>query len=109
MSRTARRRFPWTVYWLVLALIVLVAAAPLLSVIVASSVAEANGCVLHEGFSNPCLIGGSDWGDTLYAMGVMGWLMLATLPLGGGVMLVWLVILLIHYLAWRRSAKETMP
>ena len=102
MSEPAIRRFPWWLYWVLLALIVLVALLPLISVIVAGAIADANGCVLHEGYANPCVVGGSDLGETLYAMGVMGWFMLATLPLGGIAILVWLGALFVHRLLWRR-------
>ena len=83
MTDRAARRFPWWVYGVVMALILVVALLPLISVIVAGSVAEANGCTLHEGFSNPCVVNGEDMGETLYVMGVMGWFMIATIPLGG--------------------------
>ncbi len=60
-------------------LLTLIAVAPLLSAFLASWIAEANGCALHEGGTNACVIGGSDWGGTLYTMFVMGWLMLLTI------------------------------
>jgi hypothetical protein len=64
---------------------------PILSVIVAGTIASWNGCTLHEGFSNPCVVGGKDIGRTLYAMGVMGWFMIATIPLGACAGLLWTV------------------
>lgn len=102
MSGAPARRFPWWVYWVLLALILAVALAPLISVMIAGWIAEANGCVLHEGFVNPCLVNGTDMGETLYAMGVMGWLMLASLPLGAMAILAWLAILVIHRILWGR-------
>ena len=107
---TARApRFPWGIYGLVFLLIVLFAGAPIISVLISGWVAEANGCVLNEAGSHPCLVGGTDIGDLLVFMFVMGWLALATLPLGGGALIVWCVILLIHYLAWRRTPKAETP
>jgi hypothetical protein len=41
----------------------------------------------------------------LYTMGVMGWLMLVTLPLGFGAAIVWLITLLIHRSAWGRHNR----
>ena len=102
MSDAPARRFPWWVYGLALALILLVALAPLISVMIAGSIAETNGCTLHEGFVNPCMVNGTDMGETLYAMGVMGWFMLATIPLGAMALLAWLVILIIHLIVRRR-------
>jgi hypothetical protein len=106
VSDVPARRFPWWVYGLALVLILAVALAPLVSVMIAGTIAEANGCTLHEGFVNPCMVDGTDMGETLYAMGVMGWLMLATIPLGAMALLAWLVILVIHLIvrARRRAA-----
>lgn len=109
MNTARPRRFPWWVYWLLLALILVIAALPVISVAIAGWIAEANGCVLHEGFSNPCVVNGEDIGDTLYTLGVMGWFMLATIPLGFGALVVWLVVLVAHRLYWghrRRKAEQ---
>ncbi len=102
MSAVASR-FPWKIYGLALVLIVLFASAPLIGVVIASWLAEANGCMLNEGTINPCMILGMDWGGALYTLFVLGWFMLATLPLGGGAVLVLAVVLIIHYLAWRNA------
>lgn len=102
-------RFPWWAYGVVLPLIVIVALLPLFSVAIAGWIAEANGCVLHEGFANPCVVNGADIGQTLYALGVMGWFMLATIPLGAGALIVWLIVLVVHRLYWghrRRKAAQ---
>lgn len=99
----SRRRFPWPIYLVVLAVIVVLAALPVLSVTVAGMVASANGCRLDEGSAHPCLIAGTDYGGTLYTLGVLGWLMLASLPLGGIAVLAWAVVLGIHLLARRRT------
>jgi hypothetical protein len=92
----ARRKFPWWFYILALLLILAVALAPVASVAIAGFIAEANGCRLHEGGINPCIVGGEDWGGMLYSMGVMGWFMLATIPLGGIALLAWVLALAIH-------------
>ena len=82
--------------------IALAAGWPLMSVVIAGTVASWNGCTLHEGFVKPCVVNGRDVGETLYAMGVMGWFMLATLPLGAIAFVVWtLVWLWLH----RRRTK----
>ncbi len=54
---------------------------PLMVALTAGSIAEANGCELHEGFVNSCVVNGWDIGESLYTMGVLGWMTLATLPL----------------------------
>lgn len=77
----------------------LLAGMPFFSVLTAGTVANWRGCRLHEGFANPCVIAGTDWGETLYAMGVMGWLMLVTWPF----MLLSLIGWPIHgVMRWRR-------
>jgi len=38
----------------------------------------------------------------LYTLGVMGWLMLVTLPGGAIAFAVWLVVLIIHRSAWHK-------
>ena len=96
------RRFPWPFYCAAAILTVLLAAAPMLSVIISGIIAEANGCVLHEGFSNPCLIGDSDIGRTLYGFYVLGWFALATLPLGAAALLALALVAAIHWFVWRR-------
>ena len=103
MTTAPPRRFPWWVYWIVLAIILLVALAPVISVIVAGSIADANGCALDEGSVHPCVVNGVDIGATLYALGVMGWFMLASIPLGAGALLLWAVVLIAHRLYWGRK------
>jgi hypothetical protein len=52
------------------------------------------GCRLNEGSPSPCIVGGSDLGNTLYSMGLMFWFGMITLPLGAlGLLLslAWLV------------------
>ena len=98
-----RSRFPWRSYLLVLIAIVVVALLPLGSVLLSYAIADGNGCELNEGSVHSCMIGGTDWGEGLYFMAMMGWLMLLSLPLGGGALLVWVIMLTIHWLAWRRQ------
>ena len=61
---------------------VIVAVLPLLPTLFAGFIASINGCELHEGFVNPCVILGYDFGEIIYGMGVMFWLALFTIPLG---------------------------
>jgi hypothetical protein len=97
-----RRRFPWLVYLLLLVVILLVALAPMISVMIAGFIAEANGCVLNEGNIHPCIVNGEDVGGTLYTMFVLGWFMLATLPMGALALGVLLLVFVIHLLIWYR-------
>ena len=90
------------VFALAFVAIVLVAGAPVISVVVAMVLAEANGCTLHEGFTNPCVIWGADRGELLYTMFVAGWFGLVTLPAGAIALLVWLVAAGVAFFLRRR-------
>jgi hypothetical protein len=96
------------IWWLLLGYLVigLVAGGPLISEMIAGTIASWNGCTLHEGFVNPCVVNGRDVGGTLYAMGVMGWFMLVTIPLGLLAFIVW--TLLWAWWTWRRQRAQTL-
>ena len=98
----AQKRFPWILYWIALALIVLVALAPMGSVVACGLIANANGCKVDEGSVHPCFINGQDHGHLLYTLGVLGWLMLVTLPGGVFAFVIWLIILILHREVWRK-------
>lgn len=66
--------------------------APLASVGLAAVVALLAGCRVDEGAPHPCVIAGNDIGNELYAMGVMGWLMLATAPIAFVATGLWVII-----------------
>lgn len=99
------KRFPTWIYGLVLGVILFGALLPLISVFVASGIADAAGCQLDEGGAHACVIGGADWGDALLTMFVLGWLMFATLPLGALAFLAWLAAFVVHRIAWRRRQR----
>ena len=94
-------------YWIVLALIVLVALAPIGSVVTCGLIANAHGCKVDEGSVHPCMINGKDYGQLLYTLGVMGWLMLVTLPVGGLAFMIWLIVLILHRSSWRKRAQPS--
>ena len=94
-------RLAFLIHALVILLILLVAFAPLLGVMWVGYVAEANGCQVDEGSPHPCIVNGKDIGQTLYSVGVMGWLMIATIPLGLLAAGIYLAIVVIVYLIRR--------
>jgi hypothetical protein len=96
------RRFPWIVYWIVLGLIILVAFAPIGSVMTCAVIANAHGCKVDEGSVHPCIVNGHDYGHLLYTLGVMGWLMLLTIPAGLLAFAIWLVVLIWHRTKWQK-------
>lgn len=102
MSAETAKKFPWIIYLLVLALILVFTLAPIGSVVACGWIANAHGCRVDEGSVHPCVINGVDRGQLLYTLGMMGWFMLVTLPAGGLALLVWIVILILHRLRWKR-------
>lgn len=72
MTKQSRR------VWLYV-LLVIVGIAPLASVFLAGVIAEYNGCGLHEGFAQPCVVMGTDIDGILHTMVALGWLMLISL------------------------------
>jgi len=101
-----QKPFPWILYWMVLVLIVLVALAPVGSVVACGLIANTHGCRVDEGSVHPCVINGKDYGQLLYTLGVMGWLMLVKLPAGAFAFGLWLIVLLSHRANWRRRAAS---
>ena len=97
-----RKHFPWIAYWLALGLIILIALAPAGSVAACGLIANANGCKVDEGSVHPCIINGQDYGHLVYTLGILGWLMLVTLPGGLFAFVIWLIILMLHREAWRK-------
>jgi hypothetical protein len=91
----------------ILAAIVLIALAPLLSLLAASVIASAGDCVLNEGDVHPCIVAGLDVGGVLSFLFVSGWLAMATLPLGAVALLIWLVAAIVLYVRSRRARSET--
>jgi len=90
-----------------LGIIILLTAGPLISAVLATYIAEANGCVLNEGGVNPCIIGGVDWGYALYAMFVFGWVAIVTFQLGVAALLVWLVVAVILIIRHVRGGSSS--
>ncbi|WP_155983359.1 hypothetical protein [Nitratireductor aquibiodomus] len=92
------------IFTVLLVVILVLTALPVISVAVSSILASWHGCMLHEGYSNPCMIAGADRGDMLYTMFVMGWLMLISLPFGMAALMVWTVATMIAVIRARRKA-----
>jgi hypothetical protein len=103
------KRFPWILYWIVLVLIILFALAPIGSVVACGVIANAHGCRVDEGSVHPCIINGQDYGQLLYTLGVLGWLMLVTIPGGLFAFMIWLVVLILHRASWRKRFAAVLP
>jgi hypothetical protein len=55
------------------------------------------------------MIGGKDYGQLLYTLGVMGWLMIATIPGGALALMIWLIVLILHRTTWRKRLSAERP
>jgi hypothetical protein len=73
---------------------------PFLLAATAGILAERHGCVLHEGYPNPCIIAGTDWGERLYGWGVMAWFVIVTWPVMLASLIGWPVYGVLRW--WRR-------
>jgi hypothetical protein len=95
---------------LVILAILLLAFSPLITTLIAGTIANYYGCDLDEGSIHPCVINGVDIGDTLYTLGVLGWLALGTIPLGMIALAFYLagiaVFYLVRWLVHRRQAAS---
>jgi hypothetical protein len=101
-------KWKWVViHVVVIVLILLAAGSPLIAVAIAGSIANANGCELHEGFVNPCVIDGVDRGQDLYTAAMLGWFAIATVPIGLIAALVYLLVVVIVALV-RRNRRRTL-
>src|SRR5438477_4082922 len=103
------RRLPGIWYVLSLFVIVAFAFAPIGSVILCAWIANAHGCKVDEGSIHPCIINGHDYGELLYQLGVMGWFMLTTIPGGLVAFVGWLVLVILHRVAWARRSAAGVP
>ena len=104
-----RKPFPWIFYWIALVLIVLFAFAPIGSVRTCAWIANSHGCKVDEGSVHPCIINGKDYGQLLYTLGVLGWLMLVTIPGGLFAFVIWLIVLILHRASWRKRFGVPPP
>ena len=100
----------WILGILGLVVIVVFTTAPLISAGIAGSIATANDCRLDEGSIHTCVVNGRDLGPTLYSMGVLGWFMLATIPIGLVVLVVYLsgMVIVGVLLSRRQKQKELL-
>ena len=89
----------------ILLAIFLLGFGPLVLALLASGFANIGGCTLHEGFANPCIVIGLDWGETLYAMGSLGWLTLVSLPVAFVILVFYLGALLVRWIRSRGNDR----
>ena len=90
------RRFPWAVYWILFALIGLVAMLPLFTFFLSIALAGAYNCDISESVRSICEIGGTDMGEWLQAGMFSFFYLFVTWPLAFLLFIVWLIVLLVH-------------
>ena len=95
--------FNMRLYWQALMLIAIFAVLPMAVVYLAASVADLNGCTILDAGPTPCLIFGADRGGLLYDMAAMVQVSFVTLPIGIALGFVWLCVLIISVMTWRRK------
>ncbi len=78
VSPATRRILKW--HAIAAGVILFLAFLPLIGALIAGGIASANGCTLHEGFENPCVVWGTDIGGALYPWAVAPWLLMVTVP-----------------------------
>ena len=109
MNGKRHKRFPWIWYLLALLVIGAFTVAPVGSVILCAAIANRYGCKVDEGSVHPCIINGQDYGQLLYSLGVMGWLMLVSIPGGLFAFAGWLSFLILHRGSWRKRISLGVP
>jgi hypothetical protein len=78
---------------------------PVFVLIGVSLVANHYGCRVHEGFATPCIAGNTDIGETLYALGMSGWLLIVTIPLLACLAIVWIIVEVVNLVRSRAATK----
>lgn len=87
-------------------LIVLYTIGPILCVLLCTLIANTLGCQVDEGNVHPCNCLGVDIGGPLYALGMMGWFALITLPTGVLALIVYFAVLLVLKLTKKSDAAK---
>ena len=86
-----------------MAVLLLVCLAPLLSMAVAEFIAQVNGCKLDLASVHPCVVGGRDISHALLTLGMMGYFLFATMPAVFTIVVAWVLVELI---AWLRRSRQ---
>ncbi|MEE9389039.1 MAG: hypothetical protein V3U96_10545 [Paracoccaceae bacterium] len=72
------KRLAYFILWT----IVLACPLPLVAGAWSSWFATKHGCTFNGSNYHPCIVNGTDWGHTLGAALISGWLLLITIPMG---------------------------
>ena len=95
---------------IILLVIGLFAFSPIIPVRYADRLATlGGGCQMDEGGPHPCTVNGKEVGDTIYTLGMLGWFMLATLPLAALALGVFGLLLILEFALERRRRARPAP
>jgi hypothetical protein len=105
-----RARTVVIIFVVVLVLILIFGLWPAAVSMIPPAIGEAFGCETDFNRAIPCMINGTDWGQSIYESQQWAYLLLYTIPVGGIALAIWagaaLVAWLI-YLARRKQAQST--
>jgi hypothetical protein len=86
-----------------MAVLLLICLLPLMSMAVAEFIAQVYGCKLDLAGVHPCVVGGSDIGQTLLTLGMMGYFLFVTMPAVVAVIAAWIIVELIRWVRVRSA------
>ena len=95
-----------TLLILLLIVVLLITFGPALIAVASQMVAEAFGCQVDINRVIPCEIGGKDYGQTFYDLGLLIWYSYLTLPLGAVLAAIWTAAALVVLMRGRRNNGE---
>lgn len=102
------RRFPWLVYLIILAVIVIVTGAPMVAASMVDVIAAQNHCSLIDGgTTGECVdASGNDLRPLISQLMLWGWMMILILPVGFIAFLVWAIVLVLHLITFGGAARN---
>ena len=92
-----------TVFIVLLIAILLIGFGPALIALGSQMIAEGFGCAVDLNRVIPCVIHGTDYGETFYNLGFAIWYSYLSLPVAGALFVIWLVFAIIGMLAALRQ------
>jgi hypothetical protein len=104
-----RARTIFIIFIVLLVLILVFALWPAVVSMVPPAIAQAFGCETDFNRAIPCVIGGTDWGQTIYEYQLVGYLLLYTVPVGGVALAIWLAAAFVAWLIYliRRGRTQS--
>jgi TRAP-type C4-dicarboxylate transport system permease small subunit len=99
-----------TIFIVLLVLCLMFTLGPAFVAVASQLIAEAFGCQSDINRVIPCVIGGKDYGQTVYDLGFSIWYSYFTLPIGGVMLAVWAVAATIAFaISLRRRKLDKAP